>query len=442
VAPQFGFKINDGANARLNDVSVFNCQQYTLQNTSGAPVTIGLNAATLQDATSGDINLMVSGTTVFGQGNVNSTQNEIVPGVDIYGAFINLVDGDEGLNVLGELHVGTPSQGTESSFGEGDSYTNGTLVYTYNASTSAFVDVTASASSNTGSSFAYPSNAVDNAVYIASNIDTASGKTQHYGTKITAVSAHDGTGEIVVEYWNGSTWASLNFMVTDGISPFLPEAKALLQSNGISHQIRYDNTLAIDGWALSDPVSFGTDLYWVRYRISSATDIAPIIEQIKLHSSRTEVNEDGWMEYFGRARPIGKLPWNASQFAPASTNPGNGDVFYSTNLDIGLTENALSNGNRIGFQSTVPLDCDTSTPIDLNIAVRADSTGTWDYTVRWSRIEPDTPAYATSVSSPATHPNEQTFSTSASLSADALQWVHLDVDVSDALARRSGVFLI
>jgi hypothetical protein len=439
VAMGTGFKVNDGANARFNDVSVFNAQGYTLESTSGAPVTIALNAATLQDGTSGDINMIIPDSTLFGHGNINSTQGIVVPEVNVYGSFVNLVGGDEGVHILGELHVGSPTRPVESSFGEGDSYTSKMLVYTYNASTSAFEDVTVSAASNINSSFSFPGTAVDNSVYVASTVDTDSGKANHYGIKIDVLNAHDGTGKIITEYWNGSAWVEVVIMVTDGTSPFLPEATSEFEASG-SHQIRYDNRLVVDGWTLSDPVGYGTDLYWVRYRVVSATNVAPEIEQIKLHSSRFEINGDGWIEYFGKARPIGKLPWNSNQFQPASTNPANGDVFYSANLDIGLVENSLSNGNRIGFQSTVPLDCDTSTPIDLNIALRPDSTGVWEYTVRWAHITPGSSAYPTSVAAPVTHPNEQSVTTSASVTTNTVEWVHLDIDVSESISRRANGF--
>ena len=42
--------------------------------------------------------------------------------------------GDEGVSIFGEYHVGAPEQGYELVVGEGDSYTRGMLVYTYNGS--------------------------------------------------------------------------------------------------------------------------------------------------------------------------------------------------------------------------------------------------------------------------------------------------------------------
>ena len=174
----------------------------------------------------------------------------------------------------------------------------------------------------------------------------------------------------------------------------------MFEENG-SYQVRYDLLLQDDNWSKSDPVSFGTDLYWIRIRIENAINATPVIEQFKLHTNRTELNADGFIEYFGKGRPIGKLPWIAQQIAPTSLgNLADGDVYFSDNIALGGRENVFGNGDNAGFSSSMPNDFDTSTPVGFTMVFRAATTGTTAYTIRWTYAEPGTNAYSNTTGAP------------------------------------------
>jgi hypothetical protein len=69
----------------------------------------------------------------------------------------------------------------------------------------------------------------------------------------------------------------------------------------ISYQYRFGRN---DNWATT--TVNGILGYWVRARLTTVSNITqiPSIIQIKLHTNRTEINADGFTEFFGRARPV------------------------------------------------------------------------------------------------------------------------------------------
>lgn len=285
--------------------------------------------------------------------------------------FNNTKEGDEAYSIIQELQVGTPEYGYESVFGEGDSYTRGMMVYSYNGST--YTDISDEAKSISGSTFTFPNVNVNTALYIASSLSDGSDFLHHYGikSKITAAIVA-GTGNIVVEYYNGS-WAELNIMEVDSSSPYLPHGNELFQHIG-SHQVRYTCDLTTDSWTKNDPVTLGTDYYWIRIRIASAITTSPTFEQFKLHTNRAEINNDGWTEYFGKARPTGTLPWSITNAVAWSSSPSDQDLYVldsptGDDYDIGFgrTENSFSSGirDRISIGMAIPEDLDTSCPIKI-----------------------------------------------------------------------------
>ena len=174
-----GIVMNDGSTLKINCSTFNGCTNNGFTNTSGTGIYFGMQGVTFQDSTNYDFYADASGSVLYGTGYVQLSKVFAGLGVAMYGMAVDLFAGDEGLNVLGELHVGTPEGPSESVFGEGDSYTRGMLVYTYNASTSAYTDVSEEAGSSTGSTFAFPGSAVDNAIYIGSTLKNQSDYVNH-----------------------------------------------------------------------------------------------------------------------------------------------------------------------------------------------------------------------------------------------------------------------
>lgn len=373
----------------------------------------------------------------------DADKTTINPNIDVAGIYTNEKVGDEGFVITKELHVGFPGGGAESCLGEGDSYTKGMMVYTYDGSS--YVDVSEAARSTSGSPVTFPNTNVNTAIYLASDyfgFSTAFDVLAHYGIKASVTTPHT-TGSIIAEYWNGSAWTEVKTMTVGSSSPYTPHADEIFLHAG-SHQTFYDAYLAADSWSLNDPVSYGKNLYWIRFRITSGLDVAPVIEQFKLHTNNAQTEADGWMNYYGTSRPIKTLPWDLGLLNAAAASPLNADMYLSDTLDIGRVENRFAPAatDRAGFSKRLPLDLDTSSPINLKVCVRADgvSGGNYEITVRHGFLTPSGNVYNDAVGAPTTHPTQidQTFTVAAPTLADTVTWFDVDLDVSGMVSRRDA----
>lgn len=441
-----GVALEGGSTFRATGITIFNAQQDGLRiNDVGSGTIFACQGCTLLDSTRYDLNFLSATCVATGTGSTSIDQMNFVAGAQLYGAIIDTKEDDEGVKIIGELQVGLPEKGSESTLGEGDSYTRGMLVYTENTS-NVFVDVSVNARSASSSTFTYTGVAADNSIYIASSLPGASDVIEHYGIKTKVnTAAVKGAGEIVIEYWNGSTWAELNGMETDSSDQYLPHAKDYFQDLG-SHHIRYDAYLATDNWTKNDPMSLGTDYYWTRFRIKTAITTAPVFEQYKLHTSRTEMNTDGWIELFGKARSAERFPWDAGLLEAAAASPANQDLYLSDNLDVGRTENKFANSatDRIGFLTPLPVTVDTSTPVRFRWAVITDdsSAGNINWVARWGFVSDGGSVFGSQADAPTTAPNEQSISQSlaAPTSDQVIKWYSIDLDISNMISRREPGF--
>ncbi len=299
-------------------------------------------------------------------------------------SFIDTKDGDEGFKIFGELGVGRPEEGKESVFGEGDSYTRDMMVHTFDG-TSTYADVSEDARSGSGSTFTFAGTGAGNILYVSTDLQNAD-YLQFYGLKTNITTAMViGAGELVAEYWNGSAWTEMHMMTRQSGGQYLPYAENILIRTG-SEQLRFGPSM-LDDWTKNDPISEGSNRYWVRFRIVTAVTTAPIFEQFKLHTNRSEINADGFMEYFGKARPRGTLPWTITNAKAWGNSPDNQDLFFLNStvdsdydLGVGLSENSFSASvmDRVGISMPMPLDMDTSMPVEVEIYWMTDNSGSGD----------------------------------------------------------------
>ena len=312
------------------------------------------------------------------------------------------------------------------------------LVYT-ETSGNVFVDVSTAAQSASGSSFTFPGIAADNAIYIASSLEDSTDYLKHYGikTKIDTVVVQ-GTGEIVIEYWNGSSWIETNGMEVESSGSYYPHAKDYFEDLGGNH-IRYDKYLSIDNWTKNDPMSLGINYYWTRFRIDTAITTVPVIQQFKLHTNRTELNSDGWLEYFGKARPIGQLQLSFSLGKPFEGNMQSQTLYTSQDIGVGGTNNKFtSTTDKLGVSGFLPFDCDTSSPLTVEWAGHPNTTGTYEWTVRWAWITDGEAITYAEPGSPIANSGSTTVSKAATV--DQLSIFTIDLDVSEMISRRDSAY--
>jgi len=373
-------------------------------------------------------------------GKYDSTKRTITEWGNVELDGFDVFPGNKGYEIANELHVGVPELGRESAVGEGDSYTRGMLVYTYNGT--AYTDVSEDAASSSGSTFTFPNTSADTAIYVSSSLENGD-KIQHLGIRqniSTAVVL--GAGEIVAEYYNGS-WTEFSTMTSEALPDYIPLDGNLFSTTGNVHT-RYNCKIDND-WAKNDPMSLGVTYFWVRFRIKTSITTAPVFEQWRLHSNHTEMNPDGWIEYFGTARPIGRLGWDMSTFAPVSgVNPADQNLFLSDNVGVGRTQNKFIDNNirRSAFNAYLPFDYDTGCPLRLVASVITDdaTAGNIVWNLRWGYTTDGDNVYQSAAAAPAAGPNEQlqTETVAAPTASETQETYVFELDTSALVSRRSA----
>lgn len=147
----------------------------------------------------------------------------------------------------------------------------------------------------------------NDALYIGSDISLKFFGLKYFVTAGLELSSGSPTDAIVWEYWNGSAWATIPTMTTKSNAPYTSFGDdsfgfgdSDLAAGPANYQIRFG---PMTSW--STTTVNGTAGFWIRVRVIDASLITqvPVVEQFKLHTNRTEINNDGFMEYFGNARP-------------------------------------------------------------------------------------------------------------------------------------------
>ena len=276
-------------------------------------------------------------------------------------AFLETGD-DKGISIVGgQFAVGSYLKGFESVFGEGDSHTEGMIVLTTSNGTT-FTDVTTAAKTSTGSTFAPfggGSPGIGAAFYVGSDDSII-------GLKIKqSFLVVPGTGTVAREYYNGATWSPFMIMATNADAPYESRADNIGTQIG-SEQVRFGNT-----YGQVQTTVNGQLKYWVRFRVTSALSSDGLIEQVKLHTNRLEINADGFTEYFGAGIYPKELVVHlrtASQiegFAPKDEA-----IDYTSEFSLVQTNNKMENSVIDGFGGliTIPEGMDTSKDLVFEVS--------------------------------------------------------------------------
>lgn len=427
----------DNTQVRFDTVQIFNCQNDGFRiNNTGTGIELALFATTISGCANLNFNVLNPNSTTSGNGFTEIIKGFVVDGAGFYAYLLDIAETDEGLNIFGELHVGSIEQPAESTLGEGDSVSRGIVAYTYDGVD--YVDISDDVKSPSSSSFTFPNLLVNTAIYISSELVQSSDVFKHQGIKVNVLTAAVlGTGNFIVEYWNGSAWVEVNVMECHADNKYYPHAKSIFEHTG-SHQIRYDSELANDSWGKNDPMLYGTDLYWIRFRIESAITTAPIFEQWKTHASRSEINSDGWIEYFGKARPQGQLGLNFTTGKPFEGAMLDQTIYVSQDIAQGFTKNKFTaTGDKLGISGYLPFDLDTSSKIKLQWSGMASASQTIEWTIRWAWVK-DGDAYSTS--EPGAITNSRSIIVSKAITLNLISTFEALLDVSEMISRRDGDF--
>lgn len=317
--------------------------------------------------------VVVSGATAQLLGSANtyelslSDYDDAVLAVD---SFTDTTEGDQGTRVVGQLAVGSVRHPAEAVFGGGDSYTN-QMRALREAAGGGFTDVTAELRTLGGAPIPiFDGTAINNFFYVGMEGGTLP-TTQFGGYKAefgSGISINLGTGALTWQYWNGSAWTDMNILWTQADAPHLPLAQDAFTLVGAvtDYHVRF-NGVVRNTWQTT--TVNGITGFWVRVFISTPITTVPTLDRVKLHTDRTEINADGFQEYFGLAQPFLRAPFDVNWFTGAANSPGNQDLFLDDSIAVGRVENEFVAGvlDRSGFVLELPEEIDTSRPLRLRV---------------------------------------------------------------------------
>jgi hypothetical protein len=291
-------------------------------------------------------------------------------------SFYNKKEGDFGLAVWGELQVGHPQHGTESVFGEGDSYTNGMLVLTSDGTATStteggnITDVSADAASPSGSTFTFQGTTANHCLYFGSTLGDTSDKVKHWGLKLTQTTAavEITKRSFVIEYWDGAAWTETKVMATDSSDYARYANEVFIRANNSEH-LRFG--LDLNTTWIKKTIG-GQNLYWTRIRVTNNLISAPVFEQAKISPSRFEANQDGTNSYHGNARFVQSRVVSGGPFGQSGSVASNdfpiGTGAFPASWDHELPSSTLNMSSAaIYYQAGLLPGIDTSRPVFIDL---------------------------------------------------------------------------
>lgn len=431
----------------INDSAAVEIRSTHIRNTTGSAIKITGTGTKTEITTSKlesdlyDVDIQATSITNLSLVGSYISINKINNPNDVYVSGVMYDDNveDRGLHVLGELKVGTASHPSEACIGGGDSYVQGMIILNNDdLAVGTWVDNTTDAKSSSGSTFTlFPDLLVDSCAYIGSDWT-------FYGFKVVMGGTTMASGEydhVVLEYYDGSSWTAVNCMWTHADAPYSSHAKNHFQEASTTMQVRFDGHMV---WNSKLSLN-GESKYWVRFRITTAITNNPVIEKFAIHSSRMEINADGFVEYFGNGRPVKVFPWSMESIYGIPTGlfslPNDADLYISDNIAIAGVKNEFPNGvtRAVAYTGFVPHDMDTSSGIRMKLAFMAPDTNTGNvrWRVRWGYSNGDTwKVYTSTASAPTAAPIEFDAAMAVAVSGVAykVSYVDMTLDVSDLVS--------
>ncbi len=324
---------------------------------------IDATAIHVDESTTWDLLVDSAAGMYLGSGSIMRSDRISAPAAaTVISSHVSEFPGDEGAEVVGEFHVGTPEMPSESAFGEGDSHIRGLSAFLSTVlDAGPFTDVTDILSSVSGSTtVAFPTGAASNALFIGGDLAFT-------GIKLATTAAVAlGAASLAIEISDGvGGWIAIDVCVCDSLAPYLSHAEDIFGRVAIE-QIRFGS---VAGWAAQ--VINGVSKLWLRISVvGAALGTNPVIEQAKLGTNRTEINGDGVTEHFGTAEVVKDMLMHQRLTDDlGGASPGNVAIAFSAGISLTLIENRFNNGvtDGVGAIVTVPEGLDTSMPTTLHV---------------------------------------------------------------------------
>lgn len=349
-----GVLVESDAQGILSTLAVSNCT--TGYDFTGTNTNVQGNACAARDCTTA-INIGSATVSGYFRGSANSENITRASGNDIF--FLDIVtfqEGEEGFEFGGNVSVGTHRLPSRLVGGTGHATTEEQYVFTNtNGEVGTWNDITAANNDPNTTISLFAGTGAGNCVYIG--VEDHVFKSLYIQNIVTALSL--GTGSVVSEYWNGSTWVSFNLMSTQGKTQY---GNATLQRLGT------DNIFfgEMDGWTTK--TLNGQSAYWARYRIVTAITTIPAVTRMEHYLDCAVIEREGYIELHGEAQVVYELPLSLMTDIQGF-NSSNVPLNANTNTYLVVENNDRDSNRKDGSGGTVriPAGLNTSLPITFRI---------------------------------------------------------------------------
>ena len=256
---------------------------------------------------------------------------------------------------LDKMTVGISERGTETFLGKGAPYGTGMVVLTTDNTTTPtgdggnFIDVSEEAKSFKRSTLTFQTGGTGTSILITTtrvSVDLST-TLKFFGVQFDILSKTEG-GSYIFEFWDGSNWVEDLYQVHSENFGYNYGKTLFIRSQSEEHvSLNLDKDIE-DTW--SAKTINGITGYWVRCRMTSSASTTPVLEQIQISESSTQITREGILQF-------------------------NGKSIYKTSVDL------------VGGQWGVG----TGTLTDLNVTVGSGSTptDTWSHELRTSKYSAD-----------------------------------------------------
>ncbi len=264
--------------------------------------------------------------------------------------------------MTGNLSIGTSSNSGTLTVGEGSYLFDNVSILSNNVlETGTFVDNSSIGNTGTDSGYdVFQGIEPDNCCYVGFPSQIVGLEVKVHDACSSTVSEND----VVYEFWDGITWSNLRVMTNLATDPYTRQNVHLLSTASI-HNVRF---------AIFTPVSKSINSitkYWIRMRIVNTLPSIPTLEYIKLHTNGTKLNKDGFVEYFGSARPNRSV-----DISPTSPCPDAQTHFLTKSLSFTRAGLSFSKSSPYPIYIKKSLDscADVSCPFKITLSYTVDDT--------------------------------------------------------------------
>lgn len=264
---------------------------------------------------------------------------------------------------------GFPEKGSAVYAGQGSPYAQGIKVVTSDATgVGGLVDVTADASSVTGSTITFQGTAAGHRIYFTTQrLDAAGNPIKHFGVQIAQAIAGVG-GSYEFKIWTGASWDTIGIEAISEEEEYRYANEVFLRASSLE-TIHYgidDNF----GWATTSVD--GVTAYWACVEIVTVPTTLPTFEYTWAVPSSFEVNKRGRRIATGLAKWKGTVSASGNVFGETGgvvlANVGVGSGGTPTGWTHPMPNSRLNQiADAIYFQFALPEGICTAHPLELSI---------------------------------------------------------------------------